>query len=201
MAKFKIEKGGSFKVDKGIQHVRLGLGWKEGKLSKPVDVDAHAFGCVNLNGTPTFYNDASHALTYANKGALKRGAGKAFGTHDDSMQHTGDNLTGAGDGDDETILIFLDKLPPEINEIMIFLTIHEAAERGQHFGQVEDSYVVMYNDDSKEELVRYNLRNEFDGAITIQIGSLTKKGEDWTFNAVGAGTPTESLEDVLGKLS
>lgn len=201
MSKFNLNKGDKFSVDKGIQHVRVGLGWDTSKLSKPIDVDAHAFGCIhNANGNPAFYNDASHAVTYANT-SLVKGANKSFGTSDGSIVHTGDNRTGAGDGDDEQILIYLDKLPEAISEIMIFVTIHEAAQRNQHFGLVENSYVVLYNEDTKEELCRYNLRNEFSGTITIQVGSLVKNGETWSFNAVGAGTADESLADILSKLS
>lgn len=197
---FKLEKGGKFSLDKGIQRVIIGLGWKEGKASKPVDVDAHAFGCVVNNGVPSFYNDGSHAVGYFNT-SLKKGANKSFGTHDDSIIHTGDNRTGAGEGDDEQIKVALDKVPSEITEILIFLTIHEAKSRGQHFGIIEDSYVSVRNEDDGAELARYSLRNEFSGAITIQVGSLVRDNGTWKFTAVGAGTADESLGDVLSKLS
>jgi tellurium resistance protein TerD len=200
MATFKIEKGNKFGIDKGIQRVVVGLGWDTSKLSKPIDVDAHAFGCVNVNGAPSFYNDGSHAVTYANKD-LKKGVNKSFGTSDDSIIHTGDNKTGAGDGDDEQIKISLDKVPADINDIMLFVTIHEAEVRGQHFGMVDGAYVCVIDEDTKAELCRYNLRNEFDGAITIQVGSLAKENDNWSFKAVGAGTASDALEDVLGKLS
>lgn len=201
MASFKVAKGGKFAVDKGIQHVRLAIGWNESKLTKPVDVDVHAFGCVHSSsGIPSFYNDGSHALTYANSDLVK-GKNKSFSTQDGSMTHSGDNRTGAGDGDDEEILIFLSKLPAEIAEIMVFVTIHEAKIRNQHFGLVENAFMTMFNQDTGEELCSYSLSNEFDGAVTIQVGSLVKNGDSWTFNAVGAGTPNEELGDILEKLS
>ena len=199
MSKFNINKGGKFQVDKGIQHVRLGLGWDESRLSKPIDVDAHAFGVVMRGGVPRFYGDASHALTYANSD-LKLPNG-SFATSDGSMHHSGDNRTGSGSGDDETIKIKFDLLPDEITEIMVFITIHEAKKRGQHFGLVDGSYVVLYNDDTGEELCRYNLKQEFDGLISIQVGSLVKENDKWSFNAVGAGSRDEGLQDLLEKLS
>ena len=198
---FNCTKGSAFAINKGIQRIIVGLGWDSSKTTKPIDIDAHAFGCVVRNGSPSFFNDASHAVTYAN-GALKKGANKSFGTADDSMIHTGDNRTGAGDGDDEQIKIALDKLPADIEEILIFITIHEAAARAQHFGLIDNSYVSIRDEDANAELCRYNLRQEFDGTITIQVGSLTKEnGGMWKFNAVGAGTSSESLEDILSKLS
>jgi len=200
MASFNLQKGNKFTIDKGIKNVLIGLGWDIGACGTSFDIDAHAFGCVvDGQGNPSFFNAGSHALTYANSDLKKNG--KSFGTEDGSMIHTGDNRSGKGAGNDEEMLIALDKLPPEITEISIFISIHEAKARKQTFGKVTNSFVVLVDQDSQNELCRYNLQQEFSDAITIQVGSLVLEGSAWKFKAVGAGTPDEELGDVLGKLS
>lgn len=201
MPTFKLDKGDKFAIAKAVTKFQLGLGWDESATSKPIDIDAHAFGCIlKPDGSPKFFNDASHAVTYAN-GALTKNSNGSFGSADGSIVHSGDNRTGDGDGDDETITIDVTKLPSEIVEISIFLTIHEAVKRGQNFGSINNSFVRLYNGDSHEELARYDLKNEFATAITIQVGSLIKVADAWEFKAIGAGTDSNDLGAVLGMLS
>jgi tellurium resistance protein TerD len=201
MSKFNLEKGDKFSLEKALSKIRVGLGWDVSKVGAAIDIDAHAFGCVNQNGTPKFYNDASHAVTYANKSNLKR-EGAKFGTHDGSLCHCGDNLTGAGEGADEVINVDLDLLPKEINEVSFFVTIHEAKTRKQHFGLVENTFIEIVDASSGKELCKYALNKEFDGNITVQIGSMMKDASgNWSFQAVGAGTADKGLGDVLAQLS
>lgn len=200
MATFNLQKGDKFSIAKAVTKFRIGLGWDESATTKPIDIDAHAFGCVlDASGAPKFYNDASHAVTYANGGLTKYGSG--FGSADGSIIHSGDNRTGNAAGDDESIVIDSSLLPAEITEISIFLTIHEAKARSQVFGQISNSYVRLINEDGGEELARYDLQNEFATAITIQVGSLIKGANGWEFKAVGAGTDANDLGAVLGMLS
>lgn len=200
MATFNLNKGDKFSISKAVTKFRIGLGWDESATSKPIDIDAHAFGCIiDASGAPKFFNDASHAVTYANGGLTKYGSG--FGSADGSIIHSGDNRTGNAAGDDESIVVDSSLLPAEITEISIFLTIHEAKARGQVFGQISNSYVRLLNEDGGEELARYDLQNEFGTAITIQVGSLVKGANGWEFKAVGAGTDANGLEQVLGMLS
>lgn len=200
MATFNLNKGDKFAIAKAITKFRVGLGWDESATSKPIDIDAHAFGCVNVNGSPKFYNDASHAVTYANKAGLVVNGG-SFGTADGSIVHSGDNRTGNAAGDDESIVIDSTKLPADITEISLFLTIHEAKERGQNFGQISNSYVRLLNEESGDEIARYDLKNEFATAITVQVGSLVKGADGWSFVAVGGGTDSNGLAEVLSMLS
>ncbi len=201
MASFKLEKGDKFAIAKAITKFGIGLGWDESSTTKPIDIDAHAFGCVlKPDGGPKFYNDASHAVTYAN-GALVKSPTGSFGSADGSIVHSGDNRTGNGAGDDETITVDVSKLPEDIVEISLFLTIHEAIKRSQNFGSINNSFVRLYNVESGDELARYDLKNEFTSAITIQVGSLVKAPAGWEFKAIGAGDPTNDLGAVLGMLS
>jgi tellurium resistance protein TerD len=201
MASFNLQKGGKFQIAKGISKVLIGLGW-DVKPGKACDVDAHAFGCIaDANGNPKFYNDASHALTYANKSSLKKNSNGSFQTLDGTMLHSGDDRTGGSSaaGDDEKITIDLDKIPADIVEISAWVTIYEPGNGT--FGMVENSYVRLVNEDSGVELCRYNLKNEFATDHAIQVGSLFRKDGEWTFQAIGAGLADKGLEDILAKLS
>ena len=205
MPSFNLNKGSSFKIEKAISHVIIGLGW-DVTPGKNADVDAHAFGCLlKPSGEPTFYNhagvEASHALTYANKASLQINANKSFQTPDGSLHHSGDDRSGSNSngGDDETITVLLDKLPVGITEVSIWVTIHEP--NGGTFGLVSNAYVRLVNQDNGSELCRYNLQSEFANARSIQVGSLYKKDNAWTFAAIGAGLDNVGLGEILGKLS
>lgn len=198
-ASFNLEKGGGFKLDKGIQRVLVGLGWEASvDPSVPFDPDANAFGLSNKGGSPSLFNGGSHALTYANNDLVK-GANKSFSTNDGSMTHNGDNRVGTdGASDAEQMKITLSKLPDDLDEIAVWITIYKATKRNQSFANINKAYVRLTDEDSGEELCRYNLQNEFKGAKSVQVGSFMKDDDTWTFKAVGAGAPVE-LGDVLAK--
>ena len=106
--------------------------------------------------------------------------------------HTGDNLTGEGDGDDEVILIDFTKIPDEIKKIAITVTIHQAVERGQNFGQVSNAYVRVARRSSESDMVgteelKYDLMEEFSIETAIVVCEIYRHGNDWKFNAVGSG--------------
>jgi len=195
MATFNLEKGSKFQINKGIQQVRVGLGWDAGN---DFDLDASAFGLIHCTGNPRFYNDGSHAVCYANTG-LKQNDG-TFITSDESIHHLGDNRTGLGDGDDEKINIDFSKLPADIVEISIFVTIYEAGQRGQDFSMVENSYVRIVDLDTNQELCVYKLREDFAGKAAVQVGSLVKEKGIWSFQTIGAGSGAE-LGDILNQYS
>lgn len=205
MATFNLKKGNKFNINKGIQSVLVGCGWKISTVKgASFDVDLNVFGCVqDIAGNPTFYNDASHAVTYANKAQLVKGQNKSLATADGSITHTGDNRQGsAGSNTDaEQSIINLTSLPAEINEISFFITIYEGKERNQKFGSITGAYIRVVDQETNDELCRYDLQKEFDSAISIQVGSLVKESDIWVFKAVGAGSNTEDLGDILNKLS
>lgn len=200
MASFNLTKGSKFSLDKGLQTVLIGLGW-DPVAGANVDIDAHAFGVLNrADGSPVFFNDASHALSYANKPSLRVNANKSFETIDGSLHHSGDDRSGSSSagGDDETITVNLPKVPNDITEIQVWLTIHEP--NGATFGVVKNAFARVVNKDSGAELAKYSLGTEFASANSIQVGSLFKKDGNWTFVAIGAGVNV-GLGDILSKLS
>ncbi|MCI6189529.1 MAG: TerD family protein, partial [Clostridium sp.] len=104
-----------------------------------------------------------------------------------AIEHLGDNLTGEGEGDDEQIVIDLSLIPARITKINFTVTIHEADERGQNFGQVSNAYVRVVNQENDEELIRYDLGEDFSVETAIVVAQLYKHNGEWKFNAIGSG--------------
>ncbi len=104
-----------------------------------------------------------------------------------AVLHMGDNLTGAGDGDDEQIKVDLSKVPADITKIAFTVTIYEAEQRRQNFGQVNNAFIRVYNEETGEELVRYDLGEDFSIETAVVFGELYKNNSEWKFNAIGCG--------------
>ena len=116
----------------------------------------------------------------------------------EAVVHTGDNRTGAGDGDDEQILVDLSKIEPNAAEICIVVTIHEAAQRGQNFGQVRNSFIRIFDSVTNQEMLKYELEEDFSIETAVEFGRIYKRNGEWKFEAVGMGMKG-GLEDYLNK--
>lgn len=163
----------------------IGLGWDTNSSStgSGFDLDASIF---ILGENKKVISDA-HFIFYNN---LK--------SPDDSVIHTGDNLTGDGDGDDEQIKIDLTKIDPAVKEICIVVTIHEAETRKQNFGQVRNSFIRIVDDSNNTELVKYELEEDFSIETAVEFGRIYNKDGKWKFEAIGMGQKG-GLEDFLNK--
>lgn len=117
---------------------------------------------------------------------------------DEAVEHTGDNLTGDGDGDDEQINVDLSKIDPRVSEICIVVTIHDADARKQNFGQVRNSFVRIVDSITGNELVKYELEEDFSIETAVEFGRIYKRNDEWKFEAVGAGQ-RGGLEEYLTK--
>lgn len=172
-----LQKGQKVDLTKGnptLKHVLVGLGWDVNRYDGgfAFDLDASAF-LLGANGqTPN--TDAF--IFYGN---LKHPSG--------AVEHMGDNLTGEGDGDDEQILVDLTKIPDSIEKIAFTVTIYEAEERRQNFGQVDNSFIRIVDNDTGKELIRYDLSEDFSIETAIVVGEIYRHGGGWKFNAVGSG--------------
>ena len=162
------------KTNPGLKEVLIGLGWDTNKYDggSAFDLDAAAFllnsaGKVNSDGDFVFYGNLKHASA--------------------SVEHLGDNLTGAGEGDDEEIIIDLSKVPADVEKIDFTVTIYEAEERKQNFGQVENAFIRVINKATGEELIRYDLGEDFSIETAVVIGELYRNKGEWKFNAIGSG--------------
>ena len=119
-------------------------------------------------------------------------------TPDGSVEHTGDNLTGDGAGDDEQIKIDLSRIDSNASEICVVVTIHEAALRNQNFGQIRNSIIRVFDSNSNEEILKYELEEDFSVETAVEFGRIYKKNNEWKFEAVGVGMKG-GLEDYLNK--
>ncbi|OOQ60831.1 TerD family protein [Mucilaginibacter pedocola] len=117
---------------------------------------------------------------------------------DGAVQHTGDNLTGAGDGDDEQIKIDLTKIDSRVSEICVVVTIHEAEARRQNFGQVRNSFIRIADAGTGADILKYELEEDFSIETAVEFGRIYKRDGKWKFEAVGAGMKG-GLQDYLNK--
>lgn len=123
--------------------------------------------------------------------------GKLF-HESDAIKHMGDNLTGEGEGDDEQIFVDLDKMPAQYDKLIFVVNIYQAVERKQHFGMIKNAYIRIVDADSREELCRFNLSEDYTDMLSMIAGEVYKRGDEWKFNAIGNGTKDTGLKD-LGK--
>lgn len=162
------------KTNPGLKEVMVGLGWdvKRYDGGSDFDLDASVFMLGDNGKVPT----DSEFIFYGNK---KHSSG--------SVEHMGDNLTGAGEGDDEQIKINLAQIPANISKIDFTVTIYEADQRKQNFGQVENAFIRIINAANGEELIRYDLTEDFSIETAVVVGELYRHGGEWKFNAIGSG--------------
>jgi tellurium resistance protein TerD len=185
MTMINLEKGERINLEKeapGLKKVSIGCGWdvrKDG--GQAFDLDASAF-LLGTNGK--MLNEK--CLVYF--GSLK--------SFDESVKHTGDNLTGEGDGDDETINVDFEKVSQDVSEIVVVVNIYKANERSQSFGQVENAFIRLYNQDGGQEICRYDLTEDYSRDTAVVLGKLYKKDGEWRFTAIGQGYK-KSLSDFL----
>lgn len=171
-----LSKGGNVslsKTDPGMKNVLIGLGWDvRATDGQDYDLDASVFllaenGKVRNDLDFIFYNNLRSA--------------------DGSVEHTGDNRTGEGDGDDESIKIKLDKIPADVAKLVFVVTIHDATVRRQNFGQVEGAFIRLVNDDTQIEVARYDLTEDASTETAMLFGELYRHNGEWKFRAVGQG--------------
>lgn len=162
------------KTNPGLTNILVGLGWDVNKYDggQSFDLDAAAFlldssGKASSDADFVFFNNLVHVSK--------------------AVTHLGDNLTGDGDGDDEQIKVNLSLVPQSIEKIDFTVTIYEPESRKQNFGQVSNAFVRIVNADNNEEIIRYDLGEDFSVETAVVVGELYRHGGEWKFNAVGAG--------------
>jgi tellurium resistance protein TerD len=164
------------KISPGLSEVFIGLGWdvKATDTGSDFDLDSSLF----LLGANEKLISDNHFIFYNNLTSPDP---------DKSVQHMGDNLTGAGEGDDEIIKINLKKVPDDVQKILVTVTIHEAQQRRQNFGQVQNSFVRIVNAQTQQEAVRYDLVEDYSIETALIMAELYRKDGEWRLNAVGSG--------------
>jgi len=118
---------------------------------------------------------------------------------DGSVVHSGDNLTGAGEGDDETIQIDLKRISPSIHRLVFVVNIYNAKQKKQDFGMIQNAFIRLVDNQSREELVHYNLTDNYSGKMSLILGELYRQGSEWKFSAVGEGTIDPDIGSIANK--
>lgn len=174
-----LSKGQRVSLDKNMSMALVGLGWDTNRYDGGADFDLDAAAFM-LGANGKVRKDADF-IFYGN-----------LESSDGSVRHTGDNLTGEGDGDDEVLVINFAKVPADVQKIAITVTIYDAQVRGQNFGQVSNAYVRVArmaneSDMTGSEVLKFDLVEEFSIETALVVCEIYRNGNDWKFNAVGAG--------------
>lgn len=187
------------KGNAGLRRVMVGLGWDEvqqpqsrglfgglfgGGKAQDIDCDAIAFlldsnGRIARRGDVVFFNN------------LKHDSGCVI--------HQGDNLTGAGDGDDEQIMVDLARLPSQYDRIVVLVSIYKASGRNQHFGMIQNAFIRLVDADTNKELCIYNLSENYHGMTAMVFGELYRYNGEWKFNAIGQPMQIWSVAQLAEK--
>ena len=161
------------KTDPSLKNVLVGLGWDARSTDgQDFDLDASVFMATENAKVPSdsyfiFYNQLVSPC--------------------DGVEHTGDNLTGDGDGDDESVIVRLDKVESNIKSLFITVTIHDAEARRQNFGQVSNAFVRIVNNDTGDEIVRFDLSEDYSTETAMVFGEIYRHNGEWKFRAIGQG--------------
>lgn len=192
-----LQKGQKVSLSKdnaGLSKVLIGLGWDEAKRSRggffapkpqPIDCDASV---LMLQGGKLW--DKSDIVYFGN---LSHKSG--------TVQHMGDNLTGAGDGDDEQIVVELDRVPAEYDRIVLVVNIYQADKRKQHFGMIQNAFIRIVDSRNNQELCKYNLSDNYDGMTAMIFGEVYRHNGEWKFNAIGSGTQDIQLGQLANRFA
>ena len=174
-----------------LKRVMVGLGWDEVEQKKglfgafkpaeDIDCDASAILCKNgklgeFKKDVVFYNNLRH--------------------YTGAVQHQGDNLTGAGEGDDEQIFVDLSSLPAEYDRIVFVVTIYDAMKKKQHFGLIKNAYIRVCDESNGSEFCKFDLSENYFGKTAMIVGEIVKSNGEWKFNAIGQPTTDNSILEM-----
>lgn len=189
-----LQKGQKVSLSKdnaGLSKVVIGLGWDEVQQKKglfapkpqPIDCDASA---IMLQGGKLVSN--SDVVFFGN---LRHKTG--------SVQHMGDNLTGAGDGDDEQIIVDLSSVPSQYDRIVLVVNIYQAQKRGQHFGMIQNAFIRLVDGRNNKEMCKYNLTENYSGMTAMIFGEVYRHNGEWKFSAIGQGTTDGGISQLVNR--
>ncbi|MFP5107810.1 TerD family protein [Neobacillus sp. C211] len=189
------------KSNPGLSKIMVGLGWDPVQGSGGGGLFG---GLFSGGGAANIDCDASVIMLGANDKLQNNKDVVYFGnlkSNDGSVQHSGDNLTGDGDGDDEQVMIDLSRVPSNIQKLVFVVNIYDCVKRKQHFGMMKNAFIRVVNPGNNQELIHYNLSDNYSGLTCLVTGEIYRHGNDWKFAAIGSGTNAASLSDVVRSFS
>ena len=189
-----VQKGQKVNLSKdnaGLDRIVVGLGWDEVQqrrglfAPKPQAIDCDA-SAIMLRGGKLL--DKDDVVYFGN---LRPRSG--------TVQHMGDNLTGAGEGDDEQIIIDLSSVPAEYDRIVIVVNIYQAVQRGQHFGMIRNAFIRLVDARNNKEMCKYDLTENYSGMTAMIFGEVYRHQGEWKFSAIGQGTNDPGLGELTAR--
>ncbi len=191
-----LQKGQKVSLTKdnaGLSKLLVGLGWDEAKRSKgffaskskPIDCDASA---ILLRGGK--FVDKRDLVFFGNLRHMS-----------DAVIHMGDNLTGAGEGDDEQIVVDLANLPADCDKLVFVVNIYQARKRGQHFGMIQNAFIRLVDMDRGTELCKYSLTDDYSDMTALIFGEVYRHNGEWKFNAMGQGTTDPGINELVQRFA
>ena len=183
-----------------LNKVMVGLGWDEAKKSgglfgslfgsgnANIDCDASVILC-GADGKVAGHNLNDYVVYFAN---LRHASG--------AIVHRGDNLTGAGEGDDEQVMVDLQRVPANVDKLVFCVNIYDANKRNQHFGMIRNCFIRVVDTEGNREICRYNLTDDYSGMTGLIVAEIYRRNGGWKFNAIGQGVQDASRLDSLIKL-
>ncbi|MEH7176577.1 TerD family protein [Neobacillus vireti] len=194
------------KGNPGLSKILVGLGWDPVQAGKSGGggLFGGLFGGGGAGGGANVDCDASVIMLGANDKIQNNKDVIYFGnlrSADGSVQHSGDNLTGDGDGDDEQVMIDLSRVPASVQKLVFVVNIYDCVKRKQHFGMIRNAFIRVVNPSNNNELIRYNLSDDYSGQTSLVVGEIYRHNTEWKFAAVGTGTTAASLSEVVRSYS
>jgi stress response protein SCP2 len=183
-----LQKGQKIDLTKGnagLKHLMVGLGWDEVTTGNSQDIDCDAVAILLQGGK---LKSDSDTVYFAN---LQHSSG--------GVKHMGDNLTGAGEGDDEQVFVDLTGLPAEYDRIVFAVNIYQAQLRGQHFGMIKNAFIRLVDKDSGKELCIFNLSQDYDKMTAVIFGEVYRHNNEWKFASIGEGTGDDSTISLASR--
>ena len=180
------------KGNAGLKSLVVGLGWDEAPkkfslFNKQEDIDCDA-SAILINANSGKLAGPIDVVYY---GQLQHRSG--------AVRHCGDNLTGAGDGDDEQIIVELNRVPAEYSKIVFVVTIYQARERKQQFGMIRNAFIRIVDADTGTELCKYNLSENYEGKTAMIFGEVYRYNNEWKFGAIGEPTNDNGIADMAAR--
>jgi hypothetical protein len=189
-----LQKGQKVSLTKdnaGLSRIIIGLGWDEVEQKrgffapKPQEIDCDASAILLTNGRLVDKNDIVYFGNLTNSSR--------------TVMHQGDNLTGAGEGDDEQIIVDLAALPQNYDKIVFVVNIYQAFQRKQNFGMIKNAFIRIVDARNNKELLKYNLSEDYSGMTAMIFGEVYRYNGEWKFSAIGQGTNDPGLGELVNR--
>lgn len=197
-----LQKGQKVDLTKGragLSSITVGLGWDPVSSGKSKGLLGGLFGG---GSTSNIDCDASVILLDKNEKLTNKNNLIYFGNKtsgDGSVKHTGDNTTGDGDGDDEQVIVDLNRVSPSIEKLVFVVNIYACVQRKQDFGMIQNAFIRLVDNSNGQELIHFNLTDNYAGLTSLFVGEIYRHNGEWKFNAIGDGTKDTSISEIANK--